>query len=102
MYVELFSKYYPGSQLTAANMKDWKFVFMMEVNHIADDLVCFHTKVTKEISNIFPQLIERNEIEILNPHSHISIFLSIYLSIYSSSPLKRIFWVSLSNLPLIR
>lgn len=48
LWRELFSKHYPKSKLTASNIADWKFVFMREVDHIMDELVCFHTKHTFE------------------------------------------------------
>lgn len=48
LWKELFSKYYPSSQLCVENVKDWKWLFMVEVNNILSDLVCFHTKLTFE------------------------------------------------------
>eukprot|EP01117_Protostelium_nocturnum_P006200 TRINITY_DN2235_c0_g1_i1.p1 TRINITY_DN2235_c0_g1~~TRINITY_DN2235_c0_g1_i1.p1 ORF type:complete len:1083 (+),score=440.34 TRINITY_DN2235_c0_g1_i1:121-3249(+) len=44
----LFSKYYPNSSLNPQNMSDWKSLFVLEVDHILDELVCFHTKSTFE------------------------------------------------------
>lgn len=34
--------------MTASNVNEWKFVFFREVDHILDELVCFHTKLTFE------------------------------------------------------
>ena len=48
LWRELFSKHYPKSKLTAGNIADWKYVFMREVDHIVDELVCYHTKHTFE------------------------------------------------------
>lgn len=44
LWRNLFSRQYPASHLTAENMHDWKYVFELEVNRIAQEMVCFHTK----------------------------------------------------------
>eukprot|EP00026_Physarum_polycephalum_P001294 Phypoly_transcript_01295.p1 GENE.Phypoly_transcript_01295~~Phypoly_transcript_01295.p1 ORF type:complete len:1116 (+),score=191.20 Phypoly_transcript_01295:80-3427(+) len=48
LWRELFSRYYPKSRLTAKNIYEWKLVFHREVDHILDDLTCFHTKLNFE------------------------------------------------------
>lgn len=48
LWKELFSRHYPKSKLSPANLGDWKYVFMRELTHITDELVCFHTKHTFE------------------------------------------------------
>lgn len=48
LWREMFSKHYPKSRLTPNNIAEWKYVFFREVDHILDDLACFHTKVTFE------------------------------------------------------
>ncbi len=44
LWRNLFSRQYPSSHLTAENMHDWKYAFELEVNRIAQEMVCFHTK----------------------------------------------------------
>mmetsp|Transcript_64770 Transcript_64770/g.163045 ORF Transcript_64770/g.163045 Transcript_64770/m.163045 type:complete len:928 (+) Transcript_64770:100-2883(+) len=46
LWRHLFSMRYPSSALTAKSIYDWKHCFLLEVNHIEADLVCFHTKVS--------------------------------------------------------
>eukprot|EP00429_Kryptoperidinium_foliaceum_P035273 CAMPEP_0176181130 /NCGR_PEP_ID=MMETSP0120_2-20121206/92809_1 /TAXON_ID=160619 /ORGANISM="Kryptoperidinium foliaceum, Strain CCMP 1326" /LENGTH=907 /DNA_ID=CAMNT_0017519351 /DNA_START=35 /DNA_END=2758 /DNA_ORIENTATION=- len=46
LWRNLFSQRYPSSALTAESMRDWKHCFLLEVNHIEADLVCFHTKMS--------------------------------------------------------
>lgn len=46
LWKNLFSQWYPSSELTAESMADWKHCFLLEVNHIEADLICFHTKVS--------------------------------------------------------
>jgi ubiquitin-protein ligase/stress response protein SCP2 len=48
LWKELFSRFYPRSILSAASLGDWKYVFLREVNHIVDELVCFHTRTSFE------------------------------------------------------
>jgi hypothetical protein len=46
LWKNLFSQWYPSSELTAESIADWKHCFLLEVNHIEADLICFHTKVS--------------------------------------------------------
>jgi len=46
LWKHLFSQRYPSSSLTAESMQDWKHCFLLEVNNIEADLVCFHTKTS--------------------------------------------------------
>ena len=46
LWRHLFSRRYPSSELTAANMTEWKHCFLLEVNGIEADLTCFHTKAS--------------------------------------------------------
>jgi ubiquitin-protein ligase/stress response protein SCP2 len=48
IWKELFSRQYPRSQLTARNLKDWKYLFGLEVNQCAEELCCFYTKATPD------------------------------------------------------
>jgi len=40
----IFSKRYPNSKLVAENISDWKYAFLMEVNHIQRDICCWYSK----------------------------------------------------------
>jgi ubiquitin-protein ligase/stress response protein SCP2 len=46
LWKHFFRQRYPGSELTAENLSDWKHCFLLEVHGIASDLTCFHTKQT--------------------------------------------------------
>lgn len=42
----LFEQHCPTSRLSASSMEDWKHCYLLEVNAIAADLRCFHSKAT--------------------------------------------------------
>jgi ubiquitin-protein ligase/stress response protein SCP2 len=46
LWREELHRMYPKSSLNASNMKDWKYVFMCEMNQVVAGLSCFHTKST--------------------------------------------------------
>lgn len=46
LWRHFFSQCYPSSELTADCMADWKHCFLLEVNHMEADLICYHTKAS--------------------------------------------------------
>jgi len=42
----LFHRHFPASQLSAASLADWRHAYMLELSSNAEQLRCFHSKVT--------------------------------------------------------
>lgn len=46
LWKHMFSHRYPSSELNAQSIAGWKHCFLLEVNHVEADLLCFHTKAS--------------------------------------------------------
>ena len=42
----LFHRHFPASQLSAASLSDWRHAYMLELSSNAEQLRCYHAKVT--------------------------------------------------------
>jgi len=46
LWKHMFCQRYPCSELNAQSIAGWKHCFLLEVNHVEADLICFHTKAS--------------------------------------------------------
>ena len=46
LWRSMLSKHYPASKLSAASMGEWKYAYELELSANADQLTCYHTKVS--------------------------------------------------------
>jgi ubiquitin-protein ligase/stress response protein SCP2 len=92
LWRRLFQRCQPNSQLTAESMRDWKYVYALEVNNILDNMCCFLTKATHEEAVLgIPLLATLNPVKKTYDYVY-STFDCISLDAYKTQKLRTTMW----------
>lgn len=84
LWKHMFSQRYPSSELNAENIAGWKHCFLLEVNHVEADLICFHTKAS------FQEAVLGIPVDFsLNPRTQRIDYISSTMDLMSSEAMDR-------------